>query len=101
MLKLDPPSVARLLGDPNRLYSYAQTVALRSAIERAAGDRSAADHLARRAIDLAREAALLATPAPDEWVEWIAEAERTLVGTSESGVGNIVGTGESGVGNRE
>jgi len=83
VLQLDPASAARLLGDPNRLYSYAQTVALRSAIERADADPAAADRLARRAIALAREAVLLAAPAPEEWEEWIAEAEQSLIGSRE------------------
>lgn len=74
--KLDPPSLARLLGDPYRVYSYAQTVALRSAIERASGDDRAAALLAERAVALGREACRLAEPPPADWTEWVAAAER-------------------------
>lgn len=77
--RLDPESAARLLGDPDRIWGYGQTLALRSALAGAEGDPGAAAVLGRRAVAVAREACGRAESPPDEWAAWIAAAERDLL----------------------
>lgn len=72
--RLDAASAARLLDEPNRIYGYAQTVALRSALARVAGQTAEAAALAARAVALGDEAVRRAESVPEEWKEWLAEA---------------------------
>jgi hypothetical protein len=76
--KLDPPSAARLLGDPDRIWGYGQVLALASALRGAEGAPAEAEALGRRAVAVAREARRRAIDPPPEWSEWIAAAERDL-----------------------
>lgn len=73
---LDPSSAAQLLGDPDRIWGYGQTLALRSALQQAEGTGDQAAILAGRALAMGREACRRADPPPDEWVAWVAQAER-------------------------
>lgn len=75
---LGAASAAELLGDPDRIWGYGQTLALRSALRQAEGARDQAAVLARRALAMGREACRRAEPPPDEWVSWVAQAERDL-----------------------
>ncbi len=76
--RLDPASAAELLGDPDRIWGYGQTLALRSALLQAEGAGDEAAVLARRALAMGREACRRAEPPPDDWVRWVAQAEREV-----------------------
>jgi hypothetical protein len=52
--RLDGWSAANLLGDPERVFLWAEMVRLQSDLERAAGRDAAADQLATRAAALAK-----------------------------------------------
>jgi hypothetical protein len=75
---LDPPQAAALLIDPFRIHGYSQLLALESAVERLDGRDDNAARLTARAIALAKEAIERDDPAPREWTEWVAAAEREL-----------------------
>jgi hypothetical protein len=72
--RLDVSSGAQLLHDPDRIFGYAQLLALLSAVEQAATDPGA-PATRSRAIAFAREAIDRAAPVPEEWVAWLAAAE--------------------------
>lgn len=76
--RLDAASAARLLNDPDRLFGYAQTLALRSAISRASGSSAHADVMAQRAVAIGREACRRADPVRPDWENWVDAAERDL-----------------------
>jgi hypothetical protein len=73
--RLDLPSAAGLLHDPDRIYGYAQLLALLSAVEQAANAPAAAGTRVR-AIALAREALTRCSSPPEEWRRWVEAAER-------------------------
>jgi hypothetical protein len=77
--RLDPPSVAALLHDPDRIFGYARLVGLQAAVLAARGDPGAAA-LQARAVDLGRLAVARVTEAPAEWRTWVAEAEAMTSG---------------------
>lgn len=54
--RLDSASAAQMVNDPDILATWATVVAAEADVHRAAGDAAAADALARRALELAREA---------------------------------------------
>jgi hypothetical protein len=76
--KLEPRGAADLLHDPDRIYAYAQLLALQSAVEQA---RAAPEHVTTRdrALAFAAEAVRRHPDPPPEWRQWLedaAEAER-------------------------
>lgn len=68
--RLDPVSAANLLHDPDRIFGYAQLVALEALIleKRASPDAAARQERARRLVELAIEKA--GDDAPEEWRTW-------------------------------
>ena len=72
--RLDSSSAAALLADPDRIFGYAQLLALLGAVEQAAGEPEAPRTQAR-ALSLAREAIGRAKDVPQEWRDWVHEAE--------------------------
>jgi hypothetical protein len=78
--RLDAESAARLLEDPNRIYGYAQTLALRSALAGAAGAQAEADALAARAAAMGRAALARLSSPPEQWVEWVESATADTAG---------------------
>jgi hypothetical protein len=71
--RLDPPSAADLLHDPERIFGYAQLVGLQAAVLAARGD-PAATAIGERAIALGREAVARSPDPPAEWSEWLEQA---------------------------
>lgn len=76
--RIEPGSAADLLHDPDRIYAYAQLLALQSAVEQA---RAAPEHATTRdrALAFASEAIRRHPDRPPEWRQWLedaAEAER-------------------------
>ncbi len=76
--KLEPGGAADLLHDADRIYAYAQLLALQSALEQA---RAVPEHAATRgrALAFASEAVSRHPDPPPEWQQWLedaAEAER-------------------------
>ena len=76
--RLDPASVAELLGDPYRIWGYSQLVALGAAISLALGQADEAARLGARAVALARLALDGQEEKPKEWLEWLQNAEADL-----------------------
>ncbi len=77
--RLEPESAAAILGDPTRIYGYAQLIALRSAVLGARGGSPAAvAALNTRALQLARVAIQKVDPVPPDWTEWAASIEDGL-----------------------
>lgn len=76
--RLDAASAASLLTDPTRIFGYAEALALKSALVRARGSAEPAAILARRALDLGREAVRREPLPPKEWTDWIAAMERDV-----------------------
>lgn len=72
--RIDPSSAAAILADPERIFGYAQLLALLGAVEQAAGDVEAVRTKAR-ALSLAREAIARAKDVPQEWRDWVHQAE--------------------------
>lgn len=70
--QLEADSAAELLGDPDRIFAYAQLLDLDAAIREAAGEPEAAAEDRARAVALARAAALQAGGERTSWTEWIA-----------------------------
>jgi hypothetical protein len=77
--RLDVPSVATLLHDPDRIFGYAQLVGLQAAVLAARGDPGAAA-LQVRAVGLAREAIARSPEVPAEWSTWLAETQAWSAG---------------------
>ena len=73
--RLEASSAASLLHDPDRLFGYAQLLALQSAVEQAAR-RPEAEDLRTRAIAFAREAVHRSAAPPSDWTAWVAAAEQ-------------------------
>jgi hypothetical protein len=73
--QLEFASAAALLHDPDRLFGYAQLLALLAAVQQAQDD-SRAPVTRARALAMAREAIGRDPDAPEEWRAWLAEAER-------------------------
>ncbi len=68
---LDAESAANLLHDPERIFAYAQLLALEAALEDSSGDVSQAELFRSRAMGLARAAeARVSSPRP-EWSAWL------------------------------
>jgi len=72
--RLDVPSAAAILNDPDRLFGYAQLLALLAAVQQAGGEAEAA-HTRERALQLGREAIGRARDVPAEWCQWLSETE--------------------------
>jgi len=70
--RLDVPSSAGLLLDPERIYGYARLLGLLAAIEQAGG-RPEFGETRLRAEAMAREALRRAAAPPAEWSRWIEE----------------------------
>jgi len=75
--KLDVPSAAGLLNDPERIFGYAQLLSLLAAVRHAAGDPLARETHAR-AVAFARVALSRAAERPVTWENWVEEAEGWL-----------------------
>lgn len=73
--RLDPAAAANLLHDPDRLFAYAQLLALQSAIAGAEGDPAEAGRLRERAIAFGQEAVDRAREPIPAWKRWLDEAE--------------------------
>jgi hypothetical protein len=71
--RLDPESAAELLGDPWRIFGWAQLLDLEAMVAEAEGNHDAAKALRSRALTLAAEAVRRADPPHPEWAGWIAE----------------------------
>lgn len=71
--KIDPGGAAELLRDPDRIYAYAQLLALQSALEQA---RAAPECPATRdrALAFAAEAVSRHPDPPPEWRQWLHDA---------------------------
>ncbi|MFN0178901.1 MAG: hypothetical protein ACKVZ0_08875 [Gemmatimonadales bacterium] len=76
--RLDATSAAALLADSTRIFGYAEALALKSALAQARGAAMLAASLARRALDLGREAIRREPLPPKEWTDWIAALERDV-----------------------
>lgn len=72
--RLDPASAAAILADPERIFGYAQLLALLGAVEQAAGEAEA-DRTKARALSLGREAIARSEDVPQEWRDWLQAAE--------------------------
>ncbi|HEX9165070.1 MAG TPA: hypothetical protein VF862_04125 [Gemmatimonadales bacterium] len=72
--RLEPGGAADLLHDPDRIYAYAQLLALQSAVEQA---RNAAEHTTTRdrALAFAAEAVSRHPEPPTEWEQWLSDAK--------------------------
>jgi hypothetical protein len=70
--KLEVESAANLLGDPDRIFAYAQLLELDALIAGAAGEAGTADRT-RRALEFARAALGRTTESRPDWQQWIAE----------------------------
>jgi hypothetical protein len=77
--RMDVRTAADLVHDADRLFGYAQLLALRAAVEQARGEPGFAE-TSRRALAFAREAVTRAADPPPAWSVWIAEAERAQPG---------------------
>lgn len=73
--RLDVPSGATLLRDPDRIFGYARLLALLGAVRHAQG-RPDAVTTHRRALAFAREAISRDPDPPSDWRDWLTEAER-------------------------
>lgn len=71
--QLDVASAAALLHEPERLFGYAQLLALQADVRQQ--EHLDVEELRMRAIALARVALARATEPPSSWREWIAELE--------------------------
>jgi hypothetical protein len=72
--RLAPSAAADLLHDPDRLFAYAQLLALESAIAGAEDDRVEARRLRDRALAFGEEAVLRARDPMPAWERWLEEA---------------------------
>lgn len=72
--RLDSASAAELLHDPDRIFGYAQLLALSATVEQARGE-PAAPAIHDRAMAVAREALTRSESPPPEWTAWLTEAE--------------------------
>lgn len=70
--QLEADSAAELLGDPGRIFAYAQLLDLDAAIREAAGEPEAAREGRERAVALAKAAVAQAAGERSPWTEWIA-----------------------------
>ena len=70
--RLEADSAAELLGDPERIFAYAQLLDLDAAIGEAMGEREAARDVRARAVALAEAAFSRAGGERPPWIEWIA-----------------------------
>jgi hypothetical protein len=77
MPRMDVRTAADLVHDADRLFGYAQLLALRAAVEQARGEPGFAE-TSRRALAFAREAVARTADAPPAWKAWVAEADRAL-----------------------
>jgi hypothetical protein len=75
--RLDVPSAATLLHDPDRIFGYAQLIGLQAAVLSARSD-AGAPALQVRAVELAREAIARLPEPPAEWRAWLAEAQAAV-----------------------
>jgi hypothetical protein len=77
--QMEVTSAAALLHDPDRLFGYAQLLALLAAVQQAQGDAKAPVTRAR-ALAFAGEAIARDPAAPEEWRAWVAAAGRDPTG---------------------
>ena len=73
--QLDVASAAALLHEPERLFGYAQLLALQADVRQR--ENVDVEELRMRAVALARVALARAPEPPASWREWIAELEAT------------------------
>ena len=84
--RVDVPTGANLLNDPERIFGYAQLLGLQGAVQFAKHDPQAlATH--DRALLFARVAAERVPEVPDSWRAWILEAEAWREGQDSPGSG--------------
>lgn len=69
--RLDIPSAAELLADPDRIFGYAQLLDLDAVIAEAMGSAAAAQESRTRAVGFAVEAVRRTREPRQEWEEWI------------------------------
>jgi hypothetical protein len=72
--QLDIGTATLLLNDPERIFGYAQLLAVQADIQDASGGDGTPSRT--RALAFARGALARATDPPAAWREWVAEAER-------------------------
>ena len=73
--RLDLASAAAILADPERIFGYAQLLALLGAVEQAAGEAEADRTKALAAFEPGREAIARSEDVPQEWRDWLQAAE--------------------------
>ncbi len=87
MPRLEAGSAAELLGDPDRIFGYAQLLDLDATIAAALGLPGAGRDQRERAVAFAREA-LRRRPEPTpEWESWIAARTQADAGEPSTGAG--------------
>jgi len=74
--RIEPASASDLLHDPDRIYAYAQLLALQAAVEQASGAGAHATSRSR-ALAFAAEAVRRHPDPPPEWQQWIDEAKES------------------------
>lgn len=70
--QLDVASAAALLGDPDRIFAWAQLVELGGIVAEAQGNAAAGASARRRALELGREACRRSRIERPDWAEWVA-----------------------------
>ncbi len=73
--RLDPAAAADILHDPDRLFAYAQLLALKSAILRAEGNPAEAGLQSARAVAFASEAVRRSRDPMPAWERWLDAAQ--------------------------
>lgn len=74
MPQLDVGSAAGLLGEPERIFGYAQLLSAKADIAEAAGSADA-PHIRERGVAFARVALARAPDPPSSWRAWVADVE--------------------------
>lgn len=69
--RLETPSAAELLADPDRIFGYAQLLDLDGAISEALGDLAGAAESRRRACEFAAEALRRTREPMPDWAAWL------------------------------
>jgi len=76
--RIETAAAADLLHDPDRIFAYAQLLALQSALEQA-GSHPSHPVTRNRALAFADEAVRRHPEPPPEWQQWIDDARETTV----------------------
>jgi hypothetical protein len=77
--RLDVPSAAELLADPDRIFGYAQLLDLDAVIAQAMGHSTAAQELRARAVGFAAEAVRRNREPRPEWEEWLSDRKHSAI----------------------